>query len=126
MNLVVGLDADFLVTVVQDRGRDEVLVGALPVQVGLTGSICRRSECGSFFNHSRWRHRFWGWWWRSCFDVDAVVVDLDFVVTVALVVTRFSLLRVLRVVAAAEASARCTVIDFFLFVATKHRVGSLA
>ena len=122
MDLVVGLDADILVTVVQDRGRDEVLVGALPVQVGLTGSICRRSECGSFFNHSRWRHRFWGWWWHSCFDIDAVVVDLDFVVTVALV-TRFS---VLRVVAAAEASAGCTVINFFLFVATKHRVGSLA
>ena len=125
MDLVVGLDADFLVTVVQDRGRDEVLVGALPVQVGLTGSICRRSECGSFFNHNRWRHRFWGWCWRSCFDVDAVVVDLDFVVTVALV-TRFSLLRVLRVVAAAKASAGCTVIDFFLFVAAKHRVCSLA
>ena len=125
MDLVVAFAADFLVTVVQDRGRDEVLVGALPVQVGLTGSICRRSECGSFFNHNGWRHRFWGWWWHSCFDVDAVVVDLDFVVTVALV-TRFSLLRVLRVVAAAEASAGCNVIDFFLFVAAKHRVGSLA
>ena len=125
MDLVVAFAANFLVTVVQDRGRDEVLVGALPVQVGLTGSICRRSECGSFFNHSRWRHRFWGWWWHSCFDIDAVVVDLDFVVTVALV-TRFSLLRVLRVVAAVEASAGCTVIDFFLFVAAKHRVGSSA
>jgi len=120
LDLVVGLDADFLVTVVQDRGRDEVLVGALPVQVGLTGSICRRSECGPFFNHNRWLHRFWGWWRRSCFDVDAVVVDLDFVVTVALV-TRFSLLRVLRVVAAAKASAGCTVIDFFLFVAAGRR-----
>ena len=128
MDWVVALAADFLVTVVQDRGRNEVLVSALPVQVGLTGSICRRRwkrswiDCGGcFYNNHRCGHRFWSCCWRS-FHVDAVVVHLDFVVTVVLV-TGLPFLWVWLVIAAAKARAGCTIIDFFLFVAAKHQVG---